>query len=196
LTSLTTDAQTKTVTLLGTIRGEHAIVTLEKTAFPLDNSRLFDDLLVQDVKNLDTNDIYSWNLATVHQDLDSAPGAKVSLVYPATETHIKKHRKQDRSIVVETPQMYTDIVLPYIETQKGDRIQWVMNILHHGAEADRVVFRDDDPITGFVLLPNMCVSLRALQHSDLTAGSGIDEQWKLFIWLQLCSATTWDQFVI
>lgn len=32
--------------------------------------------------------------------------------------------------------------------------QWVHNILEKKAEADRIVFEDPDPNTGFVLLPD------------------------------------------
>lgn len=80
---------------------------------------------------------------------------KANIIYPATETHIKKYGKQNKRMVRETPELYRNVVVPYIETMKGSRIQWVYNILHHGAEADRVIYRDDDAVNGFVLLPDM-----------------------------------------
>lgn len=33
--------------------------------------------------------------------------------------------------------------------------QWVYNILEHKAEVERIVFEDEDPETGFVLLPDL-----------------------------------------
>lgn len=109
---------------------------------------------MKDVKLLDQNDVYHWSVATVDQDLDN-PAAKVNMIYPATETHIKKYRQQPKRIVTETPELYQQIVKPYIETMKGDRIKWVYNILHEGVEADRVVKRNDDAVNGYVLLPDL-----------------------------------------
>lgn len=147
---------TKTVILLGTVDGEYAIATLQKLPFSTEEgSSFFQDLGLDQVKHLELNDVYSWNLATIKQDIEDAPSAKVNLIYPATETHIAKYRAQPRRIINETPQMYKDIVVPYIETMKGDRIKWVYNILHRGAEADRVIYRNDDPENGFLLLPDM-----------------------------------------
>ena len=34
-------------------------------------------------------------------------------------------------------------------------VQWILNILSGVSEAERVLFRDPDPNTGFVLLPDM-----------------------------------------
>lgn len=36
-------------------------------------------------------------------------------------------------------------------------ISWVYNILDGTAEAENVLYRDDDPETGFVLTPDLCV---------------------------------------
>lgn len=33
--------------------------------------------------------------------------------------------------------------------------QWVYNILEHKTEVDRIVYEDEDPETGFVLLPDL-----------------------------------------
>jgi m7GpppX diphosphatase len=167
---LNSDAQAKFVVLLGTIEGTPAVVTLEKAPFP--ESQTFFEKLgsnLVDIRNLDTNDIYSWNVATVAQDVDTAPAAKITVIHPATETHINKARRQNRRLVKETPQMYIDIVVPYIATMKGDRLNWVDNILHHGAEADRVIFRDTDPVNGFVLLPNMRWDRKTMESLYLVA---------------------------
>lgn len=99
--------------------------------------------------------MYYWSVATIKQDIGESPAAKVNLIYPATETHIKKYRQQLKRIVVETPELYEQVVAPYIETMKGDRIKWVYNILHEGVEADRVLIRNDDPVDGYVLLPDL-----------------------------------------
>lgn len=58
-------------------------------------------------------------------------------------------------MIAETAEIYKSIVLPYILTMVGDRIQWVHNILDHKAESDRILFEDPDPENGFILLPDL-----------------------------------------
>ena len=136
------------------MENKQAIVTVEKLPFNLEAVKDINGLVVEDVKLLDENDVYSWSVATIKQDLQN-PAAKVNIIYPATDTHIKKYRQQVKRTVVETPELYQKYVVPYIESMKGDRIKWVYNILHDGVEADRLLIRNDDPVNGFVLLPDL-----------------------------------------
>ncbi|PRT53939.1 m7GpppX diphosphatase [Wickerhamiella sorbophila] len=147
---LSTNAQTKSVILLGTISDSAALVTISRAQIP-DVSK---GLPLEEVKLLENNDIYSWALATMKQNLEDAPAAKVDVIWPATETHIAKYRPSKTRCIVETMEMYNTVVRPYIDSMLGDRIQWVKAILFDGAEADRVIYRDNDVETGFVLLPN------------------------------------------
>lgn len=96
-------------------------------------------------------------MATLSQDIDSNPSAKVNLIYPATDTHIKKYEESKPRYIVETPALYEKYVAPYIATMRGDRIKWVHQILHEGAEAERVLARVDNDKTGgnFVMLPDL-----------------------------------------
>lgn len=155
--TLCPDPSTKTTIILGSIHNQKAIVTLDKLPFSLDHVATSDfrNLALDQVKLLDQNDVYYWSVATVNQNLDSTPAVKVNMIYPASETHVKKYRQQCKKLVVETPLLYQQIVVPYIESMKGDRIKWVYNILHDGVEADRVLVRNDDPVNGFVLLPDL-----------------------------------------
>lgn len=181
---LKSDPQTKTLVLLGTIDGQNAIVLLEKSAFSVDSeAEVSTRKLIEDLKLIQNNDIYFWSLATLTQNVDSSPAAKVNLIYPATETHIKKYAQQHHHMVKETPSIYKDVVAPFIETQKGDRIQWVHNILFHGKEADSVLHHDKDPENGFVLLPDMKwdrISMDALylmaivQRTDISSVRDLD----------------------
>lgn len=154
--TLKSDPQTKSLVLLGTIDNESAIVLLEKSAFSLDSDADVSlEKIIQDLKLIQNNDIYFWSLATLTQSIDQTPAAKVNLIYPATETHIKKYSLQKLHVVRETTEIYKEVVAPFIETQKGDRIQWVHNILFHGKESESVLYHDKDPQNGFVLLPDM-----------------------------------------
>lgn len=99
---------------------------------------------------LDHNDIYYRFLlstgGTVH--------TKLQLIHPATPAHIAKYTRQERRLIAETPAMYASLVRPWIEGQLGTRLQWVENILAGRSEQDRVLYRDDSPEDGFILLPD------------------------------------------
>lgn len=150
---LKTDTQTKLLALLGTVEGKHAIFTIEKTAFAETNIDITS--LVDRVKLLDNNDIYFWSLGTLAQDVENAPGAKINAIYPATDLHIRKYGTQKQHLIAETPEIYKSKVEPFIQTQKGDRIQWVYNILFKDKESESFVYHDTDADKGFVLLPDM-----------------------------------------
>lgn len=87
-----------------------------------------------------------------------SPSAKYSIIYPATETHIRKYAQQKRRMVAETPALYQSVVLPYILGMIGERLRWVHNILDHKAESERILFEDPDPVNGFILLPDLYVT--------------------------------------
>ena len=48
-------------------------------------------------------------------------------------------------------------------------LQWVYNILDKKAEVERVVFEDVDPVTGFVLLPDLKWDQKQLENMYLVA---------------------------
>jgi Scavenger mRNA decapping enzyme (DcpS) N-terminal len=102
------DPLTKTVTLLGKISGQHAILSLEKTAFDVSNDTLAAIVsrdMSPSVSVVQRNDIYRWYLASMAA---GKFGMKATIIYPATETHVRKHEKQRRRMVRETPEIYKD----------------------------------------------------------------------------------------
>ncbi|QRG37872.1 hypothetical protein FDK38_002259 [Candidozyma auris] len=151
---LKSDPQTKTLAVLGSIDGKDAIVSFEKSSFNVTHE-IDINKLIETLELIQNNDIYYWSSANLAQDIKQCPGAKVNLIYPATETHILKFSTQKYHVVKETPELYEKVVAPFIETQKGERIQWVHNILFHGQESESVIYHDRDPVKGFVLLPDM-----------------------------------------
>lgn len=161
---LKSDPLLKSIVLLGVIDEEWAIVTIEKSMFDADKgSKMELSKSIDEIKVLQNNDVYYWSLANLHQEIDDAPGAKMNVIYPATETHIKKFSTQKMHYVKETPELYSEVVKPYIETQRGDRIQWVHNILFHGKESETFIYHDEDPMNGFVLLPDMKWDRQAME---------------------------------
>lgn len=154
---LKTDPQTKSLALLGTIDGKDAIINVEKSHFTVEDdiSEAFIDDLVNECQIINNNDIYYWYLTSLKQKLPENPGAKLNLIYPATDVHIKKYDEQNYHMVNETAEMYSKFVVPYINTMKGDRIKWVYNILFEGKESETFIHHDTDKDNGFVLLPDM-----------------------------------------
>uniref|UniRef100_A0AAY4AEB9 m7GpppX diphosphatase n=1 Tax=Denticeps clupeoides TaxID=299321 RepID=A0AAY4AEB9_9TELE len=93
---------------------------------------------------------------------------KTTVICPATQKHVKKYLSQEMFLVEETGEDYLSTTLPYIESQSFS-VQWVYNILEKKAEADRIVFEDPDPDTGFVLLPDFKWDQKQLDDLYLTA---------------------------
>ena len=112
------------------------------------------------VTDLSQNDIYTWLMAWSHRPgfgpvTQSDADAKLTLIRPATQTHIDKYSAQRKVMVYETPEMYAQKVLPWIESFPPSRIQWVYNILEHKKEAESILFEDPDPTNGFIIVPDL-----------------------------------------
>lgn len=146
-------ANNKSIILQGTIDNQDALVFVEKLVFQL-NHGFFNLNHLYDAAATEANDVYTWGTACLRQS-PSEPGVKVNIIYPATPQHIRKFTLSKHHAVEESEAMFEAVVRPFIQTQLGDRIQWVRNILFHGAEAEAVLYRDSDPETGFVVLPDM-----------------------------------------
>jgi m7GpppX diphosphatase len=155
---LTVDAYSKTASVLGTIFDIPAVLTVEKDPF-VDLSRITQ---APYLSFSERNDVYRSYFAEYAQENS---GFKATLIFPATEVHIRKHEKQKRHMVKETPEVYKEHVEKYIETMKGKRIQWyllnnlsnirVYNIIEHKAEEEKIIYEDPSPETGFLLLPDL-----------------------------------------
>lgn len=148
---LSNDTRAKLVYLLGQVEGQDCIVSFEKTQY---ESSVIPQL-TSSVGNMDDvveNNIYGWCMTEMKYNvLDT----RVKTIFPATDVHIAKYEAQARVMVVETPSLYETITLPYIKSIPEKRTKWVHNILDGSAEADRVIYHDTDPETGFVILPDM-----------------------------------------
>ena len=106
------------------------------------------------VAELGQNDIYTWVTASLGGHY-RGPDVKLTLIHPATQTHIDKYSAQRKVMVQETPETYRDKVLPWIQSFPTSRIQWVYNILEHKKEADTIMFEDSDPEKGFIIVPDL-----------------------------------------
>ncbi|KAH8117217.1 scavenger mRNA decapping enzyme [Phellopilus nigrolimitatus] len=156
---LNEDHFSHTVTLLGTIPfplhsvRSQAILRVERTELSGSVAQKLPDIL-QSVKLIESNDIYSWLLAWIKKH-DDVPDVKLNVICPATEVHIRKYSKQSVIIVRETPELYERVVLPFIRAFPPSRTKWVEDILSGVSEGDKILYEDVSPTSGFVLLPDM-----------------------------------------
>lgn len=123
-------------------------------------TKLKSDAIFSALDDLGQNDIYTWLLAWFDRapsgsERDADADVKITLIRPATQTHIDKYSAQRKIMVYETPEMYEHKVLPWIESFPPSRIQWVYNILEHKKEADSILFEDPDPKKGFIIVPDL-----------------------------------------
>ncbi|KAG0011618.1 hypothetical protein BGZ80_000554 [Entomortierella chlamydospora] len=158
---LNEDPILKTLAVLGTLPKESdstetndAIILIEKTHFATQSSENDITRRISELVSTGSNDIYFWWNAILSPGNVHDPDLKMSVIYPATEAHISKYSRQERKMVTETPEIYKNLVLPWIESQPKSRIQWVENILNGLKEKENVLFRDEDPDTGFIILPD------------------------------------------
>jgi m7GpppX diphosphatase len=54
--------------------------------------------------------------------------------------------------IQETPIDYETITLPYIRTREDD-LSWIYDILNHEKEQNRIVYEDNHPKYGFIMIP-------------------------------------------
>lgn len=162
---------------------------LERAPFPAAESylgRLPTELTV--VRDLGANDIYGWAMARLgggasgrepEADKEEGPDGcraedlKVNLIYPCTEAHVKKYRRQGVRSVSETADIYRRLVRPYMEKKReGGGIQWVVNIIEGKTEAEDVIYRTrlgEAGDEGFLLLPDLNWDRRTLEALHLLA---------------------------
>lgn len=123
-------------------------------------TRQHHNALFSALSSLGQNDIYTWLLAWSARSqqcygTESDADVKITLIRPATQTHIDKYSAQRKIMVCETPEMYQQKVLPWIESFPPSRIQWVYNILEHKKEAESILFEKPDPKNGFIIVPDL-----------------------------------------
>eukprot|EP00286_Rhodomonas_abbreviata_P001933 CAMPEP_0181290856 /NCGR_PEP_ID=MMETSP1101-20121128/1647_1 /TAXON_ID=46948 /ORGANISM="Rhodomonas abbreviata, Strain Caron Lab Isolate" /LENGTH=275 /DNA_ID=CAMNT_0023395189 /DNA_START=9 /DNA_END=836 /DNA_ORIENTATION=- len=129
-----------------------AVVILDKK--PFDSDSIAAEVVQGGGMELDFENA---EYASYHMELPSRINRLTcSVICPATDKHIAKYSKEELQVLHETPEVYESITRPYVEREElGGRIAWVHNIIDGSKEADRVLFHDPDPETGFKMLPDM-----------------------------------------
>ncbi|KZT22760.1 scavenger mRNA decapping enzyme [Neolentinus lepideus HHB14362 ss-1] len=163
------DPVNRTIILLGSFGDStHAIVRIEKTALSSSMVNALGENL-EKVEHVEKNDIYSWFMGWLSTAARTSPDLKINVIFPCTEAHIQKYTRQQIVMVHETPALYKSIVEPYISAFPPSRTQWVTDILAGKTEADKILYRDTDSATGYVILPDMKWDLTTLSSLYLVA---------------------------
>ncbi|KAH7328133.1 HIT-like domain-containing protein [Stachybotrys elegans] len=177
---LNQDQAGRRTSLYGSIDGKPGLLILERAPFPSSSAYLgaLPASLAQ-LKNLGANDIYNWYMArsgavgVQDEGGDFFPDLKVNLIYPCTETHVKKYSKQGVRFVTETPDIYRDRVRPYMQSKRDEgRLNWVFNIIEGRSEVEDVIYRTklgEAGDEGFLLLPDLNWDRKTLDALHLLA---------------------------
>ncbi|KDQ60309.1 hypothetical protein JAAARDRAFT_67869 [Jaapia argillacea MUCL 33604] len=172
---LNEDPSTHALTLLGSFDAEDkegseptlSILRIEKTPLSAgDADRLVPSLA--NVRFIENNDIYTWLFGWLEASSEK-PDVKINIISPATDIHIRKYSAQRLIVVNETPELYERIVKPYIAAFPPSRTRWVTDILTGKTEAEKVLFKDDCPDYGYLILPDMKWDLTTVSSLYLVA---------------------------
>lgn len=187
---LNQDQNGRRITLLGNIKGEQGLLTLERAAFPSEATSVTGLISnLTDTTNLGANDVYRWYMSNASSP--TAPTLKVNLIWPCTESHIRKYTAQQLRYVTETPAVYATHIKPWIaDTQRTPkRIEWIYNILDDITEQEDVVYRsetfgkytnaDKSDSEGFLLLPDLNWDRRSATGLHLLALVERRDLWSL-----------------
>lgn len=157
---LFTDPRSKSICILGSTQaGERGIVLAEKQ--PLTECSLVHLFATPAIKKNFQNDVYSQYVVDCKEG--GLGEMRVTTVCPATDKHVQKYEAQKRRVVSETPSRYQDITKPFVE-QDSLSLDWVFNILEGKSEVERVIYRDDHPDVGFVLVPDLKWDQKELEN--------------------------------
>ncbi|RYP69851.1 hypothetical protein DL771_005862 [Monosporascus sp. 5C6A] len=189
---LNQDDAGRRITLYGQVDAQPALLILERAPFP-DAPGYLSALPgnLRGLTNLGNNDIYSWFLASSGEAgaglglrKDEVADLKLSLIYPCTDKHVKKHSRQGFRHVMETPAVYRERVRPWIERagRAEGQLNWVYNIIEGRAEAEDVIYRTPlgrDGDEGFLMLPNLHWDRRTVEALHLLAVVERRDLWTL-----------------
>lgn len=177
------DQAGRRIALLGSIDGSCAVLVVERAAFDVSEQSLANFTLSLDqVRNLGTNSVYHWYLASTRH-LAGAPSAslKLNLFYPATEKHVRKYSEQRMHLVMETPEIYREHIRPYMERMREpSRLQWMRNIIDQKAEVNDVIHRSQHSDSrNFVLLPDLNWDRTTMESLHLLVIVDCNDIWSL-----------------
>ncbi|KAI8892272.1 HIT-like domain-containing protein [Globomyces pollinis-pini] len=75
-------------------------------------------------------------------------------IRPCTLIHILKYSSTNSKRLKETPELYTTVVKPYIESIPKNRTSWIANLFNGVSEQESILYKESDPLSGFLILPD------------------------------------------
>lgn len=148
-----------------------ALMLMEKVHFPaamVSALRGGPNAVFSHIETLGQNDIYTWVLGWLN-DANWGANSKMTFICPASDELIAKYSAPERRMIVETPHMYRTVTRPWIDSIPASKLTWVHNILDGVSERESVLYCDNDPATGFVILPDLKWDRRTLSSLYLVA---------------------------
>ncbi|VDN06903.1 unnamed protein product [Thelazia callipaeda] len=130
---------------------DQAILIVERSAFPVGEQEWNTIMARSSLRTLSTNDVYSNHILLPPKRF---AGIRTMIISPCSEKHIAKYRQQKRYVLHESADDYKSLTLPHLKERQLP-LNWVYNLLDHRAEVERIIFEDQDPNNGFLLLPDM-----------------------------------------
>jgi len=118
-----------------------AIVILERPKYSEDHFPLDKLVLRFDFKN---NQYEQYNA-------DLLSSICVQVIFPASAKDVLKYSKKNAVIITEDEELYTNVTKKYLTSLDRSNEKWIEDILDGRAEQERNIYRDEDPLTGFVL---------------------------------------------
>ncbi|KAH7699008.1 m7GpppX diphosphatase, partial [Aphelenchoides avenae] len=130
---------------------KQAVLICDKNPF-VEESDVIDEWVAgSTLKHIVDNDVYGSYELFLPEKFNAV---KTTLIYPASEKHVQKYRRQPIRLLQETPEDYKRITLAYIK-ESALNLEWVYNVLDKKKEAERIVFEDEDKHDGFILAPDL-----------------------------------------
>jgi len=73
---------------------------------------------------------------------------ELTIIYPASDADLNKYGKREKRMILETPEIYYNEILPKIVSQD---LTWIYNIFSKKCEVEDILYEDEH----FVLLPDL-----------------------------------------
>lgn len=149
-------SMSKMITLLGTYQDKPIVIRLDKTKFELEATKqALGDSETQASRSF-VNDIYSSYIMT--PSVGALNQVQATIIWPANDKVLAKYTHDEKVFFSETQENFKNTVEPYIDnllTSDKSYNNWVYNILEGRSEAERVIYNDSDPDSGFMLIPDL-----------------------------------------
>lgn len=147
--------ESKTITLLGHFKCDeikkYVIIIVKKTEFPNDKDIIKNIFYKPDeFRLIQHNDIYYTYKKTISSTSEDLSSMHTTFIYPASSKHIKKYTNIQFVVKNETSDMY----LTHMEKILNEslKIDWIDNIINGTSEVENILYRNEHPTNGFVLL--------------------------------------------